>query len=170
MHRGEERPQSDKDYVLEITIYFFSLLLPATPPFENLLNEKFFWENLKKERLGSRLNSWRTHSDAPAKPKLLLFLAQVFFLQPFGIEPKAEQHGEHSGASTGATSYLVLLPPGQWLSGRASPVKWCHPVFALIPWLLNWHWRTARGATFDPVSSWFNLTRMFQLLNPYLSK
>ena len=106
MHRGEDRPQSDKDYVLEITIYFFFLLLPPTPPFENLLNEKLFWENLKKERAGSRLNSWRTHWDAPAKPELLLFLAQVFFLQPFGVEPKAEQHGEHTGASTGVTSYL----------------------------------------------------------------
>ena len=86
-------------------LFFFSF----SPPLYLL---KIYWmkncsERIwKRKRAGSRLNSWRTHWDAPAKPELLLFLAQVSFLQPFGVEPKAEQHGEHTGTSTGVTSYL----------------------------------------------------------------
>lgn len=65
----------------------------------------------------------------------------------------------------------LFRPSTSWLELRGGPHIWNDVIpSALIPWLSSWHWQTAWGTTFDPFSSWFNLTGMFQLLNLYLSK
>lgn len=60
----------------------------------------------ESEKGKSSLDSWETHWDATAKPKTSILPFSPSFVSLFWTKPEAEQHGEHTGALTGETSYL----------------------------------------------------------------
>lgn len=156
MYPGEEKAQSD-ECVLEITIYFsFCPFFPTLIWKKKSMKWKVLWEGLKKKEL-------------PGQPKTLtLAFSPSLFLRVFGPTLRLSSMGTQPGPYW---ENQLFRPSTSWLELRGGPHIWNDVIpSALIPWLSSWHWQTAWGATFDPLSSWFNLTGMFQLLNLYLSK
>lgn len=156
MYPGEENAQSD-EYVLEITIYFsFCPFFPTLIWKKKSMKWKVLWEGLKKKEL-------------PGQPKTLtLAFSPSLFLRVFGRTLRLSSMGTQPGPYW---ENQLFRPSTSWLELCGGPHIWNDVIpSALIPWLSSWHWQTAWGTTFDPLSSWFNLTGMFQLLNLYLSK
>lgn len=154
--RGRESPKWWVCIRNHHILFFLSFLPHPYLKRKKSMKWKVLWEGLKKKEL-------------PGQPKTLtLAFSPSLFLHVFGPTLRLSSMGTQLGPYW---ENQLFRPSTSWLELRGGPHIWNDVIpSALIPWLSSWHWQTAWGATFDPFSSWFNLTGMFQLLNLYLSK